>query len=211
MNKYLNNINKIIKNQDTNYISAIIVSLLSALILHGYIRIPYIFTTKIFNFFYLLFIGFVGKYNLYLALIISILFLIINSINKLETFIDDDGEEEEESEEESDSSEESEDKEKEKDDDESKKISIKIKKKSDTNCNHICDDDKICLKNCYRQLDTSDQELNKSSKSESDEDGDKDTDKNDDKDADEDDFEDQISAFELAKEKLISNIKKNKK
>ena len=50
MNHYLNIIKKIIKNQDTNYISGVVVSILSALILHGFIKVPYILTTKIFRF-----------------------------------------------------------------------------------------------------------------------------------------------------------------
>ena len=59
-------------------------------------------------------------------------------------------------------------------------------------------------KNCYRQLDTSKQ-IEKSNDDEKDA-----KEENEEKD-DDDDFEDQISAFEIAKEKLISNIKKNKK
>jgi hypothetical protein len=205
MNKYLNIIKNIIKNQDTNYIFAVIVSILSALILHGYIKVPYILTTKIFNLIYLIIISCVGKYNLYLSIIFSILFLIINSVNQVETFTDedDDDDEEEEEQEESEETEESEEKKS-----NSKKISVKIKKKKNTNCRSVCDDDKICLKNCYRQIDTSSQ-VDKSTDDEDEKASREESDESDGKDGN--DFEDQISAFEIAKENLISNIKKNKK
>ena len=204
MNHYLNIIKKIIKNQDTNYISGVVVSILSALILHGFIKVPYILTTKIFNLIYLLIISCIGKYNLYLSMILSILFLVINSLNQIETFTDDDDEDEDEDEEEEESEESEESEEGEEKKSNSKKISVKIKKKNNTSCRSICDDDKICLKNCYRQLDTSKQ-IEKSNDDEKDA-----KEENEEKD-DDDDFEDQISAFEIAKEKLISNIKKNKK
>jgi flagellar biosynthesis component FlhA len=113
------NIKNILNNQDVNYISAILVSIICALIIHKYINVPKFLGNQISSMIFLSLIIMISKYNIFLGLIITVLFLVINGHSQInhyiERFEDNEEEEEEEQEEQEQEQEESEEAEEEAD------------------------------------------------------------------------------------------------
>ena len=92
----------LLKNQDINYITGILTAIISVLILHNYISVPSIFAHPIINMLFLIIIIVISRNNIFLGLIITFLFLVLNShanvVNYVEKFQDsqeEEGEEEE--------------------------------------------------------------------------------------------------------------------
>ena len=125
----MDKLKNILKNQDTNYISGIMVAILSVIISHKYINVHPIFSNSLVSLVFLLIIICIAKINIYLGLILTVFFLILNTYSQIKSFEgfadnepetseDEDDEEDEDDDEEDDEEDEDEDKDNNDNDDE---------------------------------------------------------------------------------------------
>lgn len=84
-NKLFNN--KVIKNQDINYVIGLLLALTSVAIIHGYLTIPNILNNVIFKTVYLVMLVLLGRHNIILSVILGTFYLVLtNYSNNTEQF-----------------------------------------------------------------------------------------------------------------------------